>query len=105
MKWEHAETFALIRLYQHMVKLEQSKKLGPSKSKGQTSKALLVRDFIAEHSPEGRSKQSVEMKLMNISYVRQQAGMSLVTGYKPLPNCSSDLLEAYGIEKQKGENN
>ena len=41
---------------------------------------------------QGRSKGSIECKLMNISACRQDIGLVFVTGYKPLKNYEHDLL-------------
>ena len=95
MKWTLEETVALIATYQHMLDLQRAGKLGPAASKGQTSKAKLVREFIAEHAPE-RNKQSVEMKLMNISAARISNGLEIVTGYKPLANGAAFLAQYFG---------
>lgn len=94
-KWTRGETRDVIRLYNRMIKLHSQNKLGPSKSKGQTSKAALVAAFIEKH-PE-RSRGSVESKLMNVSYCRQLAGLPVVPGYAPLSNCSNDLLQEFDV--------
>jgi len=93
--WTERETSALIGVYLQMLELQTAGKLGPGKSK--TSKAVLVRKFIADFAPD-RSKGSVEMKLMNISFARKRAGLAIVDGYKPLSNCSVDLLALYPVE-------
>lgn len=92
--WSPDETMKLVLLYNHMLKLQRQGKLGPKKSAGQVSKAVLVREFIADHAPT-RSKGSVECKLMNVSHVRELAGLPLVDGYKPLSNVSTDLAEMF----------
>ena len=90
--WNLTETVHLIALYQRMADLQSQKLLGPAASRGQTSKAALVRQFIADHAPQ-RNKQSVEMKLMNISAARLAAGLPLVDGYKPLANGATILTD------------
>ena len=90
--WTLTETVQLIALYQRMVDLQSQKLLGPAASRGQQSKAALVRRFISDHAPD-RNKQSVEMKLMNISAARLAAGLPLVDGYKPLPNGANVLTD------------
>lgn len=87
MNWTKEQISDCIQLYETMVALQSKKRLGPAKSKGQTSKAALVRSFIADH-PD-RSRPSVEMMLMNISAERKKRSITpLVDGYKPLPNGS-----------------
>lgn len=86
--WMDTETLALCALYSQLLELEADGLLGRSKANGQTSKAELVRAFILESAP-GRSKGSVEAKLMNLSAVREALELPMVTGYKPLPNMSS----------------
>jgi len=96
MEWTTKETRALISLYNRMLKLESKGMLGPRASAGQTSKATLVREFIDNTSlnPDGsvvlRSKGSVEAKLMNLSAVRQELNLPMVTGYAPLANMATE---------------
>ena len=54
------------------------------------SKAQSVRDLAAS---QGRSKASVEAKMMNVSAVLQSLGVDWVTGYKPLSNYNKALLD------------
>ena len=86
--WTDEETASLCALYLRMTDLEGRGLLGRSKSKGQTSKADLVREWIATVAPS-RSKGSVESKLMNLSAVRAELGLPLVTGYQALSNMSA----------------
>ena len=94
--WTDEETRSLATLYLEMGRLEGLGLLGRSKSKGQTSKADLVRLWIATVAPS-RSKGSVEAKLMNLSAVRAELGLPLVTGYKALPNMSAST-RTVGVE-------
>lgn len=109
--WTPAETLRLIRLYDRMLELEAAGLLGRSKAQGQTSKAELVRLYIEEglewaEDPRSkavpRSKGSVESKLMNLSAVRVELGLPIVSGYKALPNMSSSTrefgTEAWGVK-------
>ena len=95
-KWTESETLQCVLLYQHMLNLERSNKLGPKRSAGQTSKKKLVRDFMTDHSPEGRTHGSVEMKLMNITAAREELGLPTIAGYKPLPNGAGLLKDLIG---------
>ena len=90
--WGDVETSALISTYEVMLALQSTGQLGPAKSKGQTSKAALVKLFMNEHAPE-RSKGSIETKLMNLSAVRDSLGLSIVKGYRPLPNMSTSCRQ------------
>ena len=97
--WTTAETIKLIALYHQMLDLQRDGKLGPAASKGQISKAKLVRDFIEDNCPD-RNKQSVEMKLMNVSGARKDLGLDeIVTGYKPLANGAQLIAELVGGAK------
>ena len=90
--WSDSETISLIGTYDAMLLLQQAGKLGRNKSAGQTSKAVLVRAWMAENAPN-RSKGSVEAKLMNLSAVRVELGLAIVEGYKPLPNMATSCRE------------
>jgi hypothetical protein len=90
MKWNDNETRNVVKLYRKMLNLQESGKLGPKKSAGQVSKAQLVRDWIAKNG-DCRNKQSVELKLMNVSAVFQKLGLTTVVGYKPLKNYAKSL--------------
>ena len=83
--WTDAETANLITLYLRMVELQKAGRLGrPTKAKpDNVSKAALVKAFMAE---TGRTKGSIEAKLMNISASMKALGRPIVDGYKPLPN-------------------
>ena len=89
--WSLEETTELCNTYNTMLELEADGLLGRSKAAGQTSKATLVRAFMLE---TGRSKGSVESKLMNIPAALQEHGRPMVTGYKPLENMSHSTREA-----------
>lgn len=84
--WTDTETMALVGIYDVMLALSAAGRLG--RAKGQTSKAQLVRSYMATDAPT-RSKGSVEAKLMNLSAVRVELGLPIVNGYKPLPNMSA----------------
>tara|TARA_R110002074_G_scaffold128222_1_gene268479 strand:+ start:542 stop:880 length:339 start_codon:yes stop_codon:yes gene_type:complete len=86
--WSDEETFSLAMLYLNMVHLSEEDKLGAAKSRGQVSKAALVKEWIFEVAPM-RSKGSVEAKLMNLSAVRVELGLPIVPGYKALPNMAA----------------
>jgi len=88
--WTEQETGALVVLYLTMLTLQSDGKLGrPTKaSPSMVSKASLVKAFMAD---TGRSKGSVETKLMNISASMVALGMPTVVGYKALSNRSKDL--------------
>jgi len=53
-------------------------------------KAAIVRELAAA---QGRSKGSVEAKMMNVSAVLESMGKEWVTGYKPLSNFNKALLD------------
>lgn len=88
MKWTKKEQRSLIRLYLKMFKLGD--KLGPRASAGQISKAKLIRDWIEKTGSE-RSRQAIEMQLMNISAVLRSKNLPIVEGYKPLKHYSTEL--------------
>ena len=102
MKWSEAEENEIIKLYNVMSALESAGMLGRGKDK--QSKAALIRGAQSGVLSD-RSRGSVEAKLMNVSYCRQRAGLSVVTGYKPLSNCSNGLLAAFNLDRVKPANN
>ena len=53
------------------------------------TKASAVRDLAAL---QGRSKGSIECKMMNVSAVLQMHGLDWVKGYKPLSNINRELV-------------
>ncbi len=91
--WTTQETTQLVKLYRKMHDLQAAGKLGPKKSAGQVSKAVLVREFLEEQAADGRTKGSVEMKLMNVTACCEKLEQPTVKGYVAMPNCSTDLLE------------
>jgi hypothetical protein len=95
--WQESETLHLLATYNRMLRLQTRGMLGPARSKGQISKAEIVREFIALHAPT-RNKQSIECKLMNVSHARAIAGLPIVIGYKPLRNCSTDLIRLFNSD-------
>ena len=91
-EWTPQETRALVGVYSLMLSLSADGMLGAKRSIGQTPKSALVSAFILEHAPH-RSKGSVESKLMNLSAVRQELGLPIVPGYKPLSNVSESCRQ------------
>ncbi len=102
MNWNESEELAIVKLYNVMAALDSSGMLGRGKEK--TTKAELIRNAQAGALAD-RSRPSVEAKLMNVSHCRQRAGLPVVTGYKPLANCSNGLLEAFNLEREKSTSN
>ena len=90
--WDAGETWGIVKLYEKLSILQQAGKLG--RGKGKISKATLVRGFTED---TGRSRGSVEAKLMNVSAVVEGllplCNVELVTGYRPLPNLAKELRE------------
>ena len=90
--WSTSETVGIVILYRRLSILQQAGKLG--RGNGKTSKAALVRAFTEE---TGRSRGSVEAKLMNVSAVVEDllplCKVELVVGYRPLPNLAKELRE------------
>ncbi len=85
--WSESETRAVIRLYLQFWDAENS---------GEAySKAKPVRELAATL---GRSKGSIEAKLMNVSAVFVQLGRPFVTGYKPASNFAKDMPELVAAE-------
>ncbi len=101
MNWNESEESAIVKLYNTMSALESHGLLGRGKDK--TTKAELIRNAQAG-ALSSRSRPSVEAKLMNVSYCRQRAGLSVVAGYKPLSNCSNGLLNAFNLDREKSTN-
>jgi len=102
MNWNESEESAIVKLYNVMAALESSGMLGRGKEK--TTKAELIRGAQSGALAD-RSRPSVEAKLMNVSYCRQRAGLSVVAGYKPLSNCSNGLLAAFDLDREKSTSN
>ena len=88
--WTDEETCALVSLYLVMLMLQTKGGLGrPTKaSPSMVSKASLVKEFMAN---TGRTKGSVETKLMNISASMVALDLPTVIGYKALANRSKAL--------------
>ena len=63
-------------------------------------KAASVRELAAK---QGRSKGSVEAKMMNVSAVLDQQGREWVQGYKPLSNFNGALQQQVMDYIAKGE--
>ena len=81
--WTPEENNALLRAYGQLV---------DAQAEGQyLSKAGLIRQLQAGIL-HGRSKGSIEAKLMNISAACVKAGTGFVKGYKPAPNMQRCLL-------------
>lgn len=101
MKWNQAEYNGICRLYFRMLALQQINQLGRGKEK--TTKAHLVRQF-QNGSLALRSKQSIELALMNLSAIRQAQGLEIVSGYKPLKNFASALKLEHDRQWKKTKN-
>ena len=88
--WSDEETARLVALYLSMLHLQSAGRLARATKANpdNVSKASLVKAFMAE---SGRTKGSVETKLMNISASMVALGLPTVTGYKPLSNRSKGL--------------
>lgn len=54
------------------------------------TKAAPIRELAAE---QGRSKGSIEAKMMNVSAVLNKQAHDWVTGFKPLPNYNKALFD------------
>jgi len=80
--WSAAECKQCISLYALMLAAQRLDK--------KYVKAPMVRTLAAGI---GRTKGSVEAKLMNISGVRHSIGLDYVTGYKPLGNAQKLLAD------------
>ena len=65
------------------------------------SKAQPVRDCAANI---GRSKGSIECKLMNISAIRNSNGLDIVNGYKPLDNAQKLLVDMVQLDIDSNRN-
>ena len=95
--WTPDETSALLAAYGS---------LGDAQAAGlYLSKAALVRSLMAGPCI-GRSKGSVEAKLMNLSAACVLAGTGYVKGYKPAPNmqrCLIPLVAAW-IDQRRANN-
>ena len=82
--WTPEENTALLKAYGQLV---------DAQAEGQyLSKAGLIRQLQAGIL-RGRSKGSIEAKLMNISAACVKAGTGYVKGYKPAPNMQRCLLD------------
>lgn len=80
--WTKSDNIEIVNLYNAMLELQRTGT--------KYSKAPMVR-AVAEN--QGRSKGSVECKLMNVSAIRQQAGLDIVQGYKALSNYNKELVD------------
>ena len=85
--WSNKDSKQLIRLYLIFQSYVNSGTV--------YSKALPVRLLAAK---QGRTKGSIESKLMNVSGVLALHGLDWVPGYKPLINFNHDLFEQ--VKKQ-----
>ncbi len=88
--WSDEETVVLVMVYVRMLDLQKAGKLGRTTKANpdHVSKATLVKAFMSD---TGRTKGSVETKLMNISASMVALGLPTVTGYKALSNRSKGL--------------
>ena len=84
-EWSGAETASLVDAYVWMWLNDRAGR--------KITKAHLVRQL--QRGPlTGRSKQSIEFKLRNVSAIFQEQKMPFVVGYVPATNASDDLKEA-----------
>jgi 5-methylcytosine-specific restriction protein A len=83
-EWTSNETAALVDAYMWMWLNDQAGR--------KYVKAHLVRSLIAGPAA-GRTKQSVEYKLRNVSKVFVDLGLPFVKGYVPADNASEDIKE------------
>ena len=79
--WTDAEVRTLCALYQSMLTAQRSAE--------PFIKAPAVRACAASL---GRTKGSVEAKLMNLSACQRDLGRDYVAGYKPLPSYAKSML-------------
>lgn len=99
-RWTRDETASLCVLYVQMLEADAAGELGPGK---RYTKAGVLRGWIGAFAP-GRSKGSVEAKLMNISGARRELGLDLLRGYVPLGNYARELEEiVLAVEKRLDE--
>ncbi len=94
--WTDHETSVLILLYFDMLRLQRDGRLARATkaSPDNVSKASMVKAFMVK---TGRTKGSVETKLMNISASMVALGLPTVTGYKALSNRSKGLDDAVKV--------
>jgi hypothetical protein len=80
--WTAGDIAGLLKLYGYFLACQR----------GGTAytKAAPVRELAAK---QGRSKGSIEAKMMNVSAVLVSLSLDYVTGYKPLPNYNQDLVD------------
>lgn len=83
-EWSPSETASLVDAYIWMWLNDQSGR--------KYVKAHLVRSLLAG-PVAGRTKQSVEYKLRNVSKVFLNLGLPFVKGYVPADNASEDIKE------------
>lgn len=81
--WDDFEITTVINLYNQFLQFQRTEQ--------KYQKAAAVRLVMAA---TGRSKGSVEAKLMNISGARVALELDYVSGYKPLANMQAKLREA-----------
>jgi len=91
-QWTESEDQQILKLYDRMLKLELSGKLGRGKDK--TTKSQCIRDAQVKLQ---RSTGSIEAKLMNCSWCRLKTDQVIIEGYKPLKNCSNSLKVLHGL--------
>lgn len=80
--WSDREVHLAVQMYLHMLDCE--------KREVRYSKAACNRVLIARL--DGRSRGSVEMKMMNISAAAVRLGVEPIPGYKPYGNIQKSLL-------------
>lgn len=85
--WTDEDNKEVVDLYNTFLALQESET--------KYQKAAPVRELAEK---QGRSKGSVECKLMNISAIRQEHfKLPIVKGYKSLSNYNKDLLDAVKV--------
>ena len=80
--WTDNESLAVIELYNYFLNCQLNDEAYTKASKVRHLAELL-----------GRSKGSIEAKLMNVSAVMRDLGNVWVTGYKPLSNYNKSLKD------------
>ncbi len=92
-QWTKSEDQQILKLYDRMLNLELSGKLG--RGIGKTTKSQCIRDAQVKLQ---RSTGSIEAKLMNCSFCRLKTNQPMIRGYKPLRNCSISLKLLHGLD-------
>ena len=91
-QWTKSEDQQILKLYDRMLDLELSGKLG--RGIGKTTKSQCIRDAQITLK---RSTGSIESKMMNCSFCRLKTNQPMIQGYQPLRNCSNSLKILHGL--------